>query len=301
LLRTLKDRQFIAMTLEDLARTLRFLDQREEALRLAEESLALRREIGNRYGIASSLLVLDESYMWLGCTPPKSGLTEEAISIFTQLGDREGLCRAYCSLSLKQIAVGEYEQAASVMTTAIKFADELEYKRWQGRCRWIAGLVLLGRGDHLQAHTFLRESIAVLEAVGIPYEVGWAYGTYAYSAWKLGNFPIARNYVALALRIALRHRDLSVARQALLSAALLTMPHNPERAVELFTLAWQEPLSANSQLGHDLWERDFAALLAATPVEQAALPQRSAQSLDLFEEVAQVLRELEPAPPNIKE
>ena len=66
----------------------------------------------------------------------------------------------------------------------------------------------------------------------------------------------------------------------------------PERAVELYTLAWRYPILANAQSSIDSFGKPLAAVMAALPPEIAAAAQARGQTLDLWATAAALEAEL---------
>ena len=78
---------------------------------LAEESLAIYREVGDQQGIASVLIKLGNAATEAGDYETASGFLEEALTIWRKLDNKHGTARALISLGWAALRPGDYQLA----------------------------------------------------------------------------------------------------------------------------------------------------------------------------------------------
>ena len=119
----------------------------------------------------------------------------------------------------------------------------------------------------------------------------------ALAARGSGDLPQARRHLREALRVAAPVQDYEtfMFQMVVLSATALILADEGqlERAVELYALASRYPLVANSRLLEDLAGSHTATVAAQLVPDGGAAARGRGRALDLEEEVAGLLAELE--------
>jgi tetratricopeptide (TPR) repeat protein len=138
---------------------------------LYEESLAIRREMGDRRGIATSLsncgIVAYEERDY----PTARALYEESLAMFRELGDRRGIAN-----SLNNLGEVEHEQCDYPSARAL-YEESLAIRRELGDRRGIAvsldslGNVAYDQGDYSASRVLLEESLAIMRDLGNPWGI----------------------------------------------------------------------------------------------------------------------------------
>jgi ATP/maltotriose-dependent transcriptional regulator MalT len=133
---------------------------------LAEESLALCKELDHGHGIASSLTTLGQVALNQGHYPQAHALLEESLTIFQRLGDGEWTASSLRALGQVALNQGHYPQAHAL------FEQSLALFRRSGDQEGIhLGLSSVGRvaceqGDYGKAQRLLEESLAIARKSG---------------------------------------------------------------------------------------------------------------------------------------
>jgi predicted ATPase/DNA-binding SARP family transcriptional activator len=113
LFKELDDRWSAARALRGLGWVARSMGDYERAGRLVEDSLAIRRNLGDQRGIADSLLLLGN----ILCRQDRYGrgerLLREAITLYEKLGDRGGVAWGFAYLGTASSGQGRFLQACS--------------------------------------------------------------------------------------------------------------------------------------------------------------------------------------------
>jgi predicted ATPase/DNA-binding SARP family transcriptional activator len=125
------------------------------------ESLALRRELGDKSGVATLLTHFGMTVLRQGDYPAARNLIEESLNVFRQIGDKPGIAVALGGLGRAAQETGDYAAARAF------YEESLAIKQESGDKIGIAtSLANLGetaryQGDYLQATMLFEESLTL--------------------------------------------------------------------------------------------------------------------------------------------
>jgi tetratricopeptide (TPR) repeat protein len=111
--------------LNNLALTARYQGDTHGARRFFEEAIELRRNLGDRWGVASSLNGLTNLLLHSGERAGVRAMLEESLALNTQIGDRTAI--AYCLEDFAGLAAasGEHERALRLAGAAAALRQTL--------------------------------------------------------------------------------------------------------------------------------------------------------------------------------
>jgi non-specific serine/threonine protein kinase len=136
------------------------------ALAFLEKSLALRRQLGDRLGIADSLHGLGRVASRQGDFKRAAALFGEALALFTELRTRDGIAMALNSLGLLAGYQGNYATARSLLQESLAIDRELGDRRGIAFAAGNLGVIALRQGDYAAARVLLKESLAIDRELG---------------------------------------------------------------------------------------------------------------------------------------
>ena len=131
-----------------------------------EESLAIKRELGDRAGIAVSLNNVGITACYQADYPAAWTLHEESLEIKRELGDRWGIASSLCNLGMVARELGDYTAARDL------YQQSLAIWRDFGDPRGIAALlnnlgeVAFEQADYSAARTLHKESLGIFRDLG---------------------------------------------------------------------------------------------------------------------------------------
>lgn len=173
-----------------------------EARALFEESLAIRRQLGDQRGTARSLgrlgrLAYDQGDGLAACC-----LLEEGLEINRQLGDRAGLPAALADLAHVAYYQGKLDAAHALYDESLAVARELG-----DRAHIAKALVGLGRnagrrGENTVARSLCEEGLAIRQALGDRCGIADTLATLGDLAVANGEYAAGRAHLEEALAIA---------------------------------------------------------------------------------------------------
>jgi tetratricopeptide (TPR) repeat protein len=164
--RELGDKRGIAGSLSNLAGVAERRGDYGRAVPLFEEALALARVSGDTLSIAKTLGNLGLALGHQGNIEREAALFEEALALFRALGDRHSIAGALDNLGLVAFQQGEYERARALHDEALSLFRALEAKRGIAGSLTNLGAVAERQGDYEQATDLSRESLLLNRAIG---------------------------------------------------------------------------------------------------------------------------------------
>ncbi|PWT75057.1 MAG: hypothetical protein C5B60_05910 [Chloroflexi bacterium] len=169
---------------------------------LAQESLALFRELGDKRGIALALNRLGVAAWRHADLPTARTLLEEDLALYRELENPDRIAWSLFGLGLLHIKVGEYSRAGSLLEEGLALFRRLDNKRGIAAClTQTAAVRFVSQGDQALVYPLLEQGLA------LDREVGDKEGM-AVSSLLLGS-------------VALRHGDASTARTRIEEGLLL--------------------------------------------------------------------------------
>jgi predicted ATPase/DNA-binding SARP family transcriptional activator len=289
----LGDQRGMAKTLNMLGRVIRHQGQLEACEQLQQESLALLQKIGDQDSIAQVSLDLGISLCWLGRFREGLSLLEDSLAISSNLGHRSALALANCHLSEANLHLGKYEQAHAHAQTALTLFREIGDQRGIGFSLGFQGWIASIEEDYPQARQLLQESVVFLRKIRQPVALGFTLASLGGVACYIDGFQQARQYLLESLRIAVETKAFFLLHVASAFVALfLAHQGQPERAMEIYTLATRFPYVGCSRWFEDVVGRHIAAVAATLPPEVVTAAQERGRARDRWATAEELLGRL---------
>lgn len=131
-----------------------------------EESLALKRQLEDKPGIATVLNSFGNLAVWQRDFNRAAQVVAESLAIRQELNDPAGIAIALRNLGNIYTATGDYQQAAEVYTESLAIAERLNNKLGQATALGSLGKVFLLQEHYEQAGRLLGESLRLFEELG---------------------------------------------------------------------------------------------------------------------------------------
>jgi predicted ATPase/DNA-binding XRE family transcriptional regulator/Tfp pilus assembly protein PilF len=140
-------------------------DQRRAGIHF-EQSLALRRQLGDRKGIANSLNNLGIIAVYQGNYDLATELYEESLAIRRETADIPGMAATLHNLGIAARNRGDFERAAALFEEGLTLQRQLDNKRGIALALNNLATVARCRGDPVRADDFARSSLHLFEELG---------------------------------------------------------------------------------------------------------------------------------------
>jgi predicted ATPase/class 3 adenylate cyclase/Tfp pilus assembly protein PilF len=166
LFRELGDKWGVPYSLHHLAHVAERQGDYERSAALFEESLALFRDVGNRWGIGWSLHCMGDVTLSRGDYGRAKALLEESLPLCREVGNTFTL--AYLLHNLGRVAEkqGDYERATALFEEGLVTARQVGNKYHIPNLQCSLASVSLRRGDYERAVTLYRQSLAPQKEIG---------------------------------------------------------------------------------------------------------------------------------------
>jgi predicted ATPase/Tfp pilus assembly protein PilF len=169
---------------------------------LYEESLAIRREVGDQRGIAGSLGNMGIVAREQGDYATARALHEESLMIMRDFGDPHGIARSLNNLGLVSREQGNYVAARALHEESLAICREIGDRDGIAASLGNMGLVAQLQGDHMSARALLEESLGIARELGNHQGIANSLNDLGNIAKDLGNFEVARARYEESLTIA---------------------------------------------------------------------------------------------------
>lgn len=262
---------------------------------LAEESLSIYREVGDKQGIASVLIKLGNAATEAGDYETASGFLEEALSIWQELHDKHGTARALISLGWAALRPGDYQLANKRLEAALVISRELEDTRSIGFELSGLGEVALRQGDYGRATQLLEESLELRRQLGNKWGVGVSLGTLGWVAIRERDWKRALARLGESLEVRQEIGDKGGSAWCIERLAEVAVAQgDPEKAVRLLSAAAALRISIGSVIDpvdQQEYQNRRAALRKELGQERFAAHWEEGRALSLEQAVAYALAE----------
>ena len=284
-----------------MARTLKYLvglscndGEFVRAEGLARECIAIAREARGSGAAADALFQLACVVAYKGDFGGAHELLEEVVPLCDDLGLLDQLAVAQDILIWMKINLGDYAAARPLALANLGRLRQIGNARATGVELLGSGEIALAEGRLADALALLTESADVLGQIGQRDEQGLALAHLAALASLLGQPEQARKHLRQALQAASETKHVPASLSSVVSAAVcLAGEGQPERAVELYSLAARYPYVGNSRFRDDVGGKRIAALAASLPPDTIAAARARGPARDLRLTLTELLSEFD--------
>ena len=180
-----------------------------QARGLHEESLTIRRELGDKSGIAFSLNNLGNVAYNQGDYGGARVLYEESLTIFRELGPKQGIALSLNNLGNVAYNQGDYPQARVLYKESLTIRRELGDKSGIAASLNNLGNVAADQGDYAAARVLYEESLTIRRELGNKSGIAASLNNLGNVAYNQGDYGGARVLLEESLAIARELEDKS--------------------------------------------------------------------------------------------
>ncbi|MET8180845.1 tetratricopeptide repeat protein [Streptomyces sp. NPDC005336] len=261
-------------------------DAYEEALRCAEESLTLFRELGDRQGEADALFQAGRAHLSAGRRSASLACLGTALTLYQQTGDRHGEAE---TLNVQGVALhfaGELDEALSRFRAVYRIQKIIGDLHGQATALLNAGEIHRLEMRYEEARSLYERALALARRIGVRRQLTHLYTNLGNVCRATGQTEEALAYFRKALASYRASRDPRSEANTLLSmGTAYHEAHRDREAMEHFTMA--ERIAR--RIGN-LYERQ-SALIGIGTIQRTS-GQYSA-ALKTYDEALQVAEEIE--------
>jgi len=194
--RRLQDKQGIAAALTTLATLALMQGDYADSRPRYEEALELERELGNRQGITAALIGLGNVALEQGAYVRAKALYQESLELKQQLGDKRGIAASLGGLGNVAFAEGRLQAARQLHEESLAIRRHLQDKRNIATSLQHLGSVASALGEHDPAEAMFTESLEIRQKLGD--KLGVANAQYGQGVLALRRGQLSRSRQLLA-------------------------------------------------------------------------------------------------------
>ena len=162
-------------------------------------ALADADRAGDRSARAQAMSVLGQLLEREGHLEESASTLWDAIAMWRELGQKEGLAEALRYLGFTSIFLRTYEEGEAALGEAREIFRELGDKRGEAWAIQYLAFIAFSRGDLDEANPRLQESLRMFSELGDQFGMGWSRGLLAWVRYNEGNFEEAESLAELAI------------------------------------------------------------------------------------------------------
>jgi serine/threonine protein kinase/tetratricopeptide (TPR) repeat protein len=196
-----------ATVLQAIGVAYRWLNKQDEALRDYQESLAIKRRLGDKRGMAASLNTIAQIQEHLGTSEEALRSYQEALQLRREIGDKKGLGDTLIDLGGFYHDRGEHDQALKLHKEALVIQRDLGEERNQALCLNNIGSSYFFKGQYDDAITYFQQALQLREKSKIPDEIAETVHNLAETNTNMGQYNQALSYYLRALELYRRAGD----------------------------------------------------------------------------------------------
>ncbi|WPD21397.1 MAG: tetratricopeptide repeat protein [Candidatus Electrothrix scaldis] len=155
-----------AKLLGDAGMMYKALGHLEDALALCQQSLAIRRESGDRKGEGMLLNNIGTIYHVRGDYTTALTYLDRSLDIRKETGDRKGEGATLSNISQIYSARGDYATALGYLERSLAIRQEIGDKKGEASTLNSIGQIYKKRGDYDKALNYLEQSLDIARAIG---------------------------------------------------------------------------------------------------------------------------------------
>jgi predicted ATPase/DNA-binding SARP family transcriptional activator len=178
-----------------------FLGDYSQARGEFERLVAGARRMSDKLTVAEGLAVLGAMAVWQARSDEAKTMLAEAIAIFAEIGDIQGLADVSQELSRIGILTGDYDQAEADALESLRLSRQVERPDWIAYALVTLASTHLYRGAYAAAQQYCEEGLALFDGVGHQLGISLGYGGLGWLAWAEGRNADAERLAGRALAI----------------------------------------------------------------------------------------------------
>ncbi len=223
----------------------------EEGLGHIEKAVAIYREMGDRRGIATSLLMLGRINHMLGRPKTAAQHIAEAVEMFEELGDRRAMASASWNLGLMSLERGDIAEAKHHAERGIAMTSNAGEAAMRIRCLLLLSQAEVEAGDHESAIKNLTDSEALCTAHAQTSALPEVYRVMAQAYIGLGKLDEAEKYALKGCEVVAEDDPYSLGTTRLVHALVVEAQGRNGDAEESYTkaLAYLEEAGEEFEVG----------------------------------------------------
>ncbi len=204
-----------------------------EAKVLSESALSIYREIGDRLGEAETLNALALIESRLGDLVAEQRSLASAIAVCESIGNRQGLANAYLESARLELRLGRLANAELLLIRASEAYEALNDARGRTNCDVNLSFIAAARGDFGTARARGEAALADARRLGIPMSEAVALGNMGIVERQAGNLDFAIAHLEHAIAMRSALRSIDLLEDRVELAFAMLLAKREDDALQL--------------------------------------------------------------------
>jgi tetratricopeptide (TPR) repeat protein/predicted Ser/Thr protein kinase len=179
----------------------RMLNKPDDALRNYQESLAIKKTIGDKRGIAASLDEMAQVQNTMGNLAAAQASYNESLATRREIGDKDGVGNTLIDMGTFYHDHGKRDQALKFFNDALQVERDLGNEAYQALCLNSIGGLHLDNGEYQDALTYLEQAYDLRQKLNVPEDTAESLHNLAEANAKLGQYDTALSQYLKAIEI----------------------------------------------------------------------------------------------------
>lgn len=163
----------------------------EDALRSFQDSLAIKRRLGLKKGIADSLESIAQAEEHLGKPDQAEKDYTSALDSYREMGDKADAARVLTDIAGFYNDRSQYDKALALDKQALQIQVDLGNSSDQGLVLSSIGNIYLSKADYEDARTYFEQALLIREKLKVPGDIADTVHNLAETSTKLGQYDQA--------------------------------------------------------------------------------------------------------------
>jgi len=182
--------------------TYRLLNKPDEALRNYQDSLAIRKRLGQKAGVAQALAEIAEIQYSQGKPDAAIASYKEAMQLQREIGDKTYLSHTLLNLGGIYMDRGQYPDALTNLKESLQMQRELHDENYEAMCLSNIGTVYFYTARYDDALTYYQQALQLLDKLKATGEVPSVLYNLGDTSSRMGQFDEAVAYYLRGLQMA---------------------------------------------------------------------------------------------------
>lgn len=177
------------------------LNKLDEALRNYQESLEIKRRLGDKRGMGLSLNEMAQVLNRLGKPEQALRSFQEALQLRREIGDKRGVGDTLIDLGGFYESRGEYDQALALTKQSLQIQHDLGNPKNEALCLNNIGCIYLDKGNYEDAMTYFQQALQLREKLNRSGDIADTLYNLAETSTKMGQYDQALGHYLRATEL----------------------------------------------------------------------------------------------------
>jgi serine/threonine protein kinase/tetratricopeptide (TPR) repeat protein len=160
-----------ALILQATGIAYKLMNKPAEALRNYQDSMAINEKLGQRRGVAASLVEIAQVQLLLGKPDAALAAYDDALKIRRDIGAKKETGDTLIDLGDFYLARGQPDQALQVLKESLQIQRDAGDETYQGLCLNNIATAYSQKGENEDALTYLQQALQIREKLSVPEDI----------------------------------------------------------------------------------------------------------------------------------